>query len=158
MTSLFGDLRFAFRTLAKQPIYTLTIVGMLTLAIAGNTTIFSIFNGLFLRPLPFPNPEQLVNFDETAPKWDLEYVSVNYTDFDAYREHNQSFQGMAVFDGTSFAATFGEDAARIDGAAVTHDVATVLGIRPHLGRHITPEEDRPGGERVVQLSYGLWQR
>ena len=158
MTSLFGDLRFAFRTLTKQPIYTLTIVGMLTLAIAGNTTIFSIFNGLFLRPLPFPNPEQLVNFDETAPKWDLEYVAVNYTDFDAYRENNQSFQAMAVFDGTSFAATFGEDATRIDGAAVTHDVATVLGIRPHLGRHITPEEDRPGGERVVQLSYGLWQR
>ena len=60
MTSLLGDIRFAFRTLSKQPIYTLTIVGMLTLDIAGNAAIFSIFNGLFLRPLPFPDPQQLV--------------------------------------------------------------------------------------------------
>ena len=105
MTSLFGDIRFALRTLTRQPVYTLTIVGMLTLGIAGNTTIFSIFNGLFLRPLPFDDPGQLVNVDETAPRWDLEFVSVNYADFDAWRENNQSFQEIGVFDDASFAVT-----------------------------------------------------
>ncbi len=158
MTSLFGDLRFAFRTLTKQPVYTLTIVGMLTLAIAGNTTIFSIFNGLFLRPLPFADPGQLVNVDETAPRWDLEFVSVNYADFDAWRETNRSFQEIAVFDDASFAVTLGNEAQRLQGARVTYDVAKVLGIQPVLGRNITSEEDRPGGELVVQLGYGLWQR
>ena len=158
MHSVIHDVRYAFRTLFRQPAYTLTVIGMLTLGIAGNTAIFGVFNGLFLRPLPFPEPGQLVNFDETAPRWDLEYVGMAYPDFDAWREHNESFQNMAVFDGTAFAMTLQGEAQRVTGAKVTHDLAAVLGIRPVLGRNISPEEDRPGGERVVMLGHGFWQR
>ncbi len=81
MHSVIHDVRYAFRTLFRQPAYALTVIGMLTLGIAGNTAIFSVFNGLFLRPLPFSEPGQLVNFDETAPRWDLEYVGMAYPDF-----------------------------------------------------------------------------
>ena len=158
MHSVIHDVRYAFRTLFRQPAYALTVIGMLTLGIAGNTAIFSVFNGLFLRPLPFSEPGQLVNFDETAPRWDLEYVGMAYPDFDAWREHNESFQDMAVIDGTAFAVTLRGEVQRITGAEVTHDLAAVLGIRPVLGRNISPEEDRPGGERVVMLGHGLWQR
>lgn len=158
MQSVIHDVQYAFRTLRKQPLYTTTILGMLALGIAANTAIFSVFNGLFLRPLPFGHPEQLVNFDETAPRWDLEFVGMAYPDFDAWREHNETFQSMAVFDPSSFAVTLQGEARRLDVAEVTHDLATVLGIQPVLGRNITPEEDRPGGERVVLLGYGLWQR
>ncbi|MCH7475735.1 MAG: ABC transporter permease, partial [Gemmatimonadetes bacterium] len=158
MHSVIHDVRYAFRTLFRQPAYALTVIGMLTLGIAGNTAIFSVFNGLFLRPLPFPEPGQLVNFDETAPRWDLEYVGMAYPDFDAWREHNESFQNMAVIDGTAFAVTLQGEAQRVTGAEVTHDLAAVLGIRPVLGRNISPEEDRPGGERVVMLGHGFWQR
>jgi predicted permease len=158
MHSVIHDVRYAFRTLFKQPAYALTVIGMLTLGIAGNTAIFSVFNGLFLRPLPFANPDQLVNFDETAPRWDLEYVGMAYPDFDAWREHNQSFQDMAVVDDQSFAVSLQGEAQRVDGAAVTHDMASVLRIRPALGRFFTPEEDRPDGEQVVMLGHGLWQR
>ena len=158
MHSVIHDVRYAFRTLFRQPAYALTVIGMLTLGIAGNTAIFSVFNGLFLRPLPFPEPGQLVNFDETAPRWDLEYVGMAYPDFDAWREHNESFQNMAVFDGASFAVMLQGEAQRVTGAEVTHDLAVVLGIRPVLGRNISPEEDRPGGERVVMLGHGFWQR
>ncbi len=158
MHSVIHDVRYAFRTLFKQPAYALTVIGMLTLGIAGNTAIFSVFNGLFLRPLPFSEPGQLVNFDETAPRWDLEYVGIAYPDFDAWREHNESFQNMAVIDGTAFAVTLQGEAQRITGAEVTHDLAAVLGIRPVLGRNISPEEDRHGGERVVMLGHGFWQR
>jgi hypothetical protein len=158
MHSVIHDVRYAFRTLFRQPAYALTVIGMLTLGIAGNTAIFSVFNGLFLRPLPFPEPGQLVNFDETAPRWDLEYVGMAYPDFDAWREHNQSFQDMAVVDDQSFAVSVQGEAQRVDGAAVTHDMASVLRIRPALGRFFTPEEDRPGGEHVVMLGHGFWQR
>ncbi len=158
MQSVIHDVRYAFRTLFRQPAYALTVIGMLTLGIAGNTAIFSVFNGLFLRPLPFPEPGQLVNFDETAPRWDLEYVGMAYPDFDAWREHNQSFQDMAVVDEQSFAVSLQGKAQRVTGAEVTHDLAAVLGIRPVLGRNISPEEDRHGGERVVMLGHGFWQR
>ena len=158
MHSVIHDVRYAFRTLFRQPAYALTVIGMLTLGIAGNTAIFSVFNGLFLRPLPFAEPGQLVNFDETAPRWDLEYVGMAYPDFDAWREHNESFQDMAVIDGTAFAVTLRGEVQRITGAEVTHDLAAVLGIRPVLGRNISPEEGRPGGQRVVLLGHGLWQR
>jgi predicted permease len=158
MHSVIHDVRYAFRTLFKQPAYALTVIGMLTLGIAGNTAIFSVFNGLFLRPLPFSEPEQLVNFDETAPRWDLEYVGMAYPDFDAWREHNETFQSMAVIDDNSYAVMLQGEAQRVQGAEVTHDLAAVLRIQPVLGRFFTPEEDRPGGERVVMLGHGLWQR
>ena len=77
------DLRFAARTLFKQPMFSATVVFVLALGIAGTSGIFSVFNGLFLRPLPFDNPDRLVNIDETAPQWNLEFVSVNFTDFAA---------------------------------------------------------------------------
>ena len=99
-----------------------------------------------------------MNFDETAPRWDLEFVVMAYPDFDAWREHNETFQSMAVIDGNSYAVMLQGEAERVQGAEVTHDLAAVLGIQPVLGRNISPEEDRPGGERVVLLGHGLWQR
>lgn len=151
------DLRYAVRTLSKQPAYSLTVIGMLTLGIAGNAAIFSVFNGLFLRPLPFPNPEQLVDFDETAPQWGLEFVSVGYPDFHAYREENTTFQAIAVVDDRVMNLSSGGDARRVAVAAATHDMARVLQIDPLLGRHFEPEEDVRDGPKVAQLGYGLWQ-
>jgi hypothetical protein len=71
------DLKFAFRQLLKNPGFSAGAVLTLGLGIAGNVVIFSIFNGLFLRPLPFKEPERLVNLDEVAPKWHLEYTGVS---------------------------------------------------------------------------------
>ena len=81
MSSVLSDVKYAIRTVVRQPSYGLMIVVMMTLAIAGNAAVFRIFNGLFLRPLPFDNPEQLVDLDETAPSWDLEFTGVRYVDF-----------------------------------------------------------------------------
>jgi predicted permease len=155
--SLLQDVRFAVRSLAKQPTYTLTAVGMLALGIAGNTAIFSVFNGLFLRPLPFAAPERLVNFDETAPQWNLEFVGMNYLDFLNWRENNSSFEAMSVYDRSQVNLTTDDEPARVSAARVTHDIATVLGIHPTLGRFFTEQEDLPGGENVTMLGLALWQ-
>ncbi len=155
-TTILHDMRYAVRTLIKQPAYSVTAVCMLALGIAGNTAIFSVFNGLFLRPLPFASPERLVNLDETAPRWNLEFVAMNYQDFVSWRENNTTFDAMAVFDEENFNLATDDEPARVSAALVTHDLATVLGIEPVLGRHISVEEDTPGGERVVQLGYATW--
>ncbi len=102
MSAVLRDLRFTFRVFLKQPAYTLMILGILALGIAGNTAIFSIFNGLFLRPFPVENPERLVDLNERAPKWNLEYTGIAPQDFHAWREQNQTFEGMATWQIAGF--------------------------------------------------------
>src|ERR1700747_2713954 len=102
MPGLMHDLKTAFRNLRVQPVFSLMVIGMLALGIAGNAAIFSIFNGLFLRPLPFSESGRFVDLDETAPQWKLEYVSVSKPDFDGWRKGNSTFDGMAFFDTSSF--------------------------------------------------------
>jgi len=157
MNTLLQDIRYTVRTLLKQPGYTVIVVGMLGLGIAANTAIFSLFNGLFLRPLPFPEPERLVNFDERAPSWELEYTGNNYTDFHPWREENSTFEGMAVWGGAAYNLSLEGVAERVEAAVVTHDMAEVLGIQPLLGRDITAEDDMPGAPGVVLLGHDLWQ-
>src|SRR6185503_8179320 len=135
-------MRFALRQLLKNPGFTTLAVLTLALGIAGNVVIFSIFNGLFLRPLPFKEPERLVNLDEVAPKWNLEYTGLAYFDFVDWREQNQSFEGMGAWQDTDFNFSVKGNAERIEGGRATHDLLGVLGIQPVIGRGFTPDEDQ----------------
>src|SRR6267143_163822 len=158
MSTLAHDLKIALRTIKTKPGFSLMVIGMLALGIAGNAAIFSVFNGLFLRPLPFAEPERLVDLDETAPRWNLKYVGVSNPDYYAWRKQNTTFEGMAFFDGSSFNLSGLGQAQRIQGARVTYDLVDVLKLKLALGRNFRPEEDRPGGGKVVLLSYDLWRR
>jgi len=152
------DLKVALRNLRINPAFSLTVVLMLALGVAGATAIFSIFNGLFLRPLPFPAPDRLVDLNEAAPKWNLTQVSVSNPDYMAWTKGNASFDGMAFFSGGGANLSDGAGLARrIQTAAVTHQLLDVLGLKPALGRNFFPEEDRPGGAKVVLLAYDLWR-
>ena len=158
VSSYISDLKIALRNMRTKPAFSLMVVGMLALGVAGNAAIFSIFNGLFLRPLPFPEAEQLIDLDETAPKWNLHYVGVSNPDFFLWRSNNSTFDGMAFFTQSSFNLSERGNAQRILGANVTHDLLDVLRLKPVLGRNFLPEEDRPGGAKVTMLGYDLWQR
>lgn len=151
------EIKLALRAIARKPGFSLAVIGMFAVGIAANTAIFSIFNGLFLGSLPFPEPQRLIYLDETAPRWNLKVVSIAYPDFCAWRAQNRSFEGMAAFTGGNFNLSGSGEAARVKGARVTHDLAAVLGIRPVLGRDFLPEEDRKGGRKVTLIGYGLWQ-
>jgi putative ABC transport system permease protein len=152
------DLKLACRTLLTRPAFSLMVVGMLAIGIAGNSAIFSIFNGLFLRPLPFAEPDRLVDLDETAPKWNLEYVGVSNRDFAAWSKGNHTFEAMAFFDESSFNLSGKSEAQRVRGARVTRDMLDVLKLRPAVGRDFLDEEDRPGAAKVALIGHGLWQR
>lgn len=155
--TLVRDARLALRTLIHQPGFSLTVLTLLTVGIAGTTAIFSVFHGLYLRPLPFEEPERLVNLDEKAPQWNLERTGVAYPDFHAWREHNQSFESMAVVRSREQQLSDENGAQTLRGAAATHDLLRVLRVTPHLGRWFRPEEDRPNGAPVAVISEALWQ-
>jgi predicted permease len=155
--TLSRDVRFATRMLFKQPTFSLTVVSLLAIAIAGTTTIFSVFNSLYLRPLPFDEPEQLVYLDEKAPQLNVERVGIAYPDFDAWRERNQAFESIAVFYETTRQLSDERRAEPVRGALATYDLLQVLRIRPQLGRWFLPEEDKPNGPDVAVLSDQLWQ-
>jgi len=158
MSSLVGDVRFALRQVVRQPAHGFMVVLLMAVGIAGNAAVFRVFDGLFLRPLPFEESERLVDLDETAPEWNLEFVGIAYPDFVAWRRSNRTFEGMAVLstDGANFYD--GTSPEHVSLVEASHDLDDVLGIEPELGRFFTPEEDTPDGPQVVLLTRGFWER
>jgi len=157
MPSFFADLRFAIRSSLRQRTSTALVVATLALAVAANTAVFALVDAVFFRPLPYPNASRLVDINEQAPKWNLEFVGVSYYDFDQWRKSTRVFDGMAVWDGTSQNISDGTTATRVDGQKVSADMARVLGITPVLGRSFTNDEHVLNGPNVVMLGYGTWQ-
>jgi predicted permease len=134
------------------------MAAILALGIAGTITVFGLFNELFLRPFPVPHQERLVDLSERAPRWNQGYVGLAYDDFEALREQNQTFECMAAWASWGANLALDDETESVDMLLATHDYFDVLSLRPILGRCFTPEEDRPGGARVVLLSFGLWRR
>src|SRR6476661_311485 len=97
MRSFLADLRFAVRSFSRQPGPTALIVLTLTLGIAANTAVFSLVDGLFLRPFPFREPDRLVYLNERAPSWNLEFTGINYPDFHTWRATARAFESMALW-------------------------------------------------------------
>ena len=157
MSSLIADLRFAVRSFVRQPGATALVVFTLGLAVAANTAVFALVDAVFFRSLPYPHANRLVDLNEQAPSWGLEFTGVNYADFDAWRKNTRTFAGMALWDDAAFNVSDGNGAARLDGQFVTYDMPAVLDIKPVIGRAFTKEEDVPKGPNVVMIGYGLWQ-
>ena len=152
-----SDFRYAWRALAHQKLGSVIVVSMLGLGIAANVAVFSLVNGLFLRPLPFPEPERLVYINETAPKWNLEMTGITYADFAVWLKDQQAFEAIASYNRRSFNVATDDGADRMDGASVSADFAKVLRIEPVLGRMFTAEEDRPNGPNVALIGTALWR-
>lgn len=157
LDSIARDVRISLRTLRKQPLFSLSVIGVLALAIAGTTAIFSIFNSLYLRPLPFPSAERLVNLDEKAPQWNMERTGVAYPDFVAWRQHNRSFETVAVFQETRRQLSGDTSAEEVVAANTTFDLLKVLKVDPMIGRWFHAGEDVPNGPKLVVISHRLWQ-
>jgi putative ABC transport system permease protein len=158
IAALLYDLRMSLRGMRQKPGFSFMVVGMLALGIAGNAAIFSTFNSLFLKPLPFAEPARLIDVDETAPRWNLHYVGISDPDFVAWRDHNTTFDGLAFFTQPDFNLSKAGPAQHIRAAKVTRGMLDVLGLKLVLGRNFLPEEDRPKSEKVALLGYDLWQR
>jgi putative ABC transport system permease protein len=153
---MIADVRYAMRMLAKSPAFTFIAVLTLGLAIGANTAIFSVVNAVLLRPLPYPDPEQVVRVFGTQPM--LAEAPSSPANFLEWKTENQVFTHIAAWVGQGFNLTGTDKPERVIGARVSSDLFPLLGVQPALGRVFTDDEDRDGGDRVVILSYDFWQR
>jgi len=153
---LLQDLRYGARMLLKAPGFTAVAVLVLALGIGGNTAIFSLVNSILLRQLPFRQPEQLVWVSARRP--DPGKYSFTLPDFIDYRDQNQSLAGIAAYANWSANLTDRGDPERLQGLRISANAFQMLGVESVAGRALLPADDTPGQERVVVLSYGLWQR
>jgi putative ABC transport system permease protein len=152
------DLRYGARMLVKNPGFTVVAVITLALGIGANTAIFSVVNAVLLRPLDYEDPDRLVIILENNWQKGWTRFTVAPGNFAEWREQNQVFEQMAAFTGSSFTLVGEGDPEQLQGTRVSANLFALLGVKPALGRDFLPEEDRPGGERVVIVSHGLWQR
>src|SRR5215510_3248162 len=161
MQTLWQDLRYGARMLLKKRGFTIVAVITLGLGIGANTTMFSVINGLLLRPIPFKDPERLVHLVETAPKVGFETLGLSFTDFADWRARSRSFEQMALYGVDSFTLAGGnatERAERVEGASVTASLFPLLAVEAIQGRRFLEEEDKPGAAPAAIIGYGLWRR
>jgi putative ABC transport system permease protein len=158
MNGLRQDLRYGFRALTKSPGFTLIAILTLALGIGANTAIFSVVNAVLLRPLPYGEPERIVQLWETQPSKNAYQGTVSPLCFNDWRTRSRSFASMAAYRYANFTLTGGDTPQSLTGASVSADFLAVIGVAPARGRGFTPEDDQPGNSRSVVLSHGLWQR
>jgi predicted permease len=157
-TRLFADLRLAVRSLAKAPRFTVVAVFTLALGIGANTAIFSVVNGVLLRPLPYAAADRLVNVWSTAPGLGYDEFPLSPDVYFAYDRESVALEAMALYQRMSGNVTEDGEPERVAGAIATHSLFSTLGVAPLLGRVYTAEEDLPGAPELVVLSHALWQR
>src|SRR5436190_11178052 len=154
-----NDLKFAFRQLLKNPGFTAVAVLTLALGIGANTAIFSVVNGVLLRPLPFPAADRLVmihTIHRHEGRTDR-FETVFDPDFKEWIEQNRAFEHMAAYGSGQATLLSGGEPERIGSAEVTIDFFALLGVKPLAGRTFLPEEHQAGGPRAVMFSEGLWR-
>ncbi len=159
MRTLLQDLRYGARMLLKNPGFALIAVLTLALGIGANTAIFSVINGVILSSLPYPNPEQLAMVWCDNKRQGIPDDITSYPNFVDWRDRNKTFQGMAGMTSDAYNLTgTGAEPEEIRAATVSINFFQLIGVNPMLGRGFTVEEETPGRDRVVVLSYSLWQR
>ncbi len=156
MGTLWQDLRYGFRMLAKNPGFTAVAIVTLALGIGANTAIFSVVNAVVLRPLPYADAGRLISLEENGHHG--HQLSISYPDLLDWQQQNQVFENIAGFQSASFNLAGEYQPERIPGRNVTHNFFATLGATPFLGRDFLPEDDHSGANPVVIVSHNLWER
>ena len=158
METLWLDLRYGMRTLARNPGFAAVAILTLAVGIAANTSTFSLVNAFFLRPLPFDEPQSLVHIWQTDRQAGQNELRMSAPNFKDLREQQTVFDDVGGYLYSSYNMSTDEEPVRILVGRLTANMIDILGVEPILGRGFLPEEDQTGEEKVVILSHGLWQR
>src|SRR4051812_977812 len=153
-----SDIRYAIRQLLRSPGFTLVAVLGLALGIGANVAFFSVVNSVFLRPLPYREPDRLVRLGSTNEAQNLTRVGFSYSRYLAVREQQRVFSDLALSIGNPFTLTGRGDPEQLVGLQASADLLPALGLQPAIGRSFSPAEDAPGGEHVVLISEAMWQQ
>jgi putative ABC transport system permease protein len=153
---LFQDVRFGLRTFVRQPAFSLTAVLAIALGIGANAAVFSVVNAVLLKPLPFPQPEQLVYIYDTYPA--VRNASVSFRKYAMLRDGNRSLAALGAGAPTRLTLTGNGDPEEIVGYQMSATLFRALGVAPLRGRFFSDAEDTPHGPKAIVLSEGLWRR
>jgi putative ABC transport system permease protein len=156
LEAFWQDLQYGLRMMLKNPGFTLIAVITLALGIGANTAIFSVVNGVLLRPLPYDEPERLLFVAEHGSSGGE--MGVSYPNFIDWRAQNHVFERIGFFNSGGYKLTAGGETESASAGEVTADLFAALRVNAALGRVFTNEDDKPGAVPVVLLSHGLWQR
>jgi len=157
--ALFHDIRYGFRMLIRNPLFTVAAVLCLGLGIGANATMFTFFYEVLIDPLPFPQARRLMAVYQTAPSRQWDRTSVTWPDFIAWREQSRTSEALAALDWQRFSLVGRGRPERLEGAAVTAGLLDdVLQVEPLAGRTIRAEDCEPGAPEVALLGWGIWQR
>jgi Acidobacterial duplicated orphan permease len=160
---MLNDIQYGLRQLIKNPAFTLIAALTLALGIGANTAIFSVVNALLLKPLPFPNPQELTAFGMTSKrvKDQTDLGSLSYPDFFDFRAQNRTLSSMAVFRVRPSAVTNAEGAASVLGVKASAEFFDVLGVKPIMGHTFTQADEKagggPGGFKII-ISNDFWKK
>ena len=153
------DIRFGLRMLRKNPGFTTVAVVTLAIGIGANTTIFSVFKTLVFNPLPYPEPDRLVQVWAVPSPYELsDHFMVIGQDYPELRARCHSFAAIGAYNGNGGVVLAGDSPEVIRSVQCTASLGPILGMRTALGRWFTEDEEKPGAQRVAVLSHALWER
>src|SRR5215213_4286918 len=156
MDSILKDIRVGIRSLLKRPGFTSIAILTLALGIGASTAIFSVVDGVLLRPLPYPDAEQIVQLREVSQRGGrMAFTDPNFRDVSA---RSRMFEAGAQYGGSLTTVTGASEPVRVPAYVVSSDFFDVLSVKPLVGRTFVAEETKPGGAPVAVVSYGFWQR
>ena len=150
------DIQYAIRSMKKSPGFALIVVLILALGIGANTAIFSVVYGVLLRPLPYPQPDRIVQVS-ISYNGHLDYSGFSASEFDFWKAHNEPFESVAATTPAGFNLSGGSQPLRVRALRVSRDYFRTMGVLPAIGREFSADEDSLNGANVAILSYGLWK-
>ncbi len=158
MESFNSQLKHVLRRLGRAPMFTAITLITLAAGVGGNTVVFSVLEGVLLKPLPYPKPDELIGVWHTAPGIQLKDFDMSPSDYFIYREQNRTMQDIGMYSGDSVSVTGVAEPEQVPALRVTDGTLPLLGIPPLLGRSFTKQDDSPGAPETVMLTYGYWRR
>ena len=156
-TAMWNDVRYALRVMRRTPLFTATVVLTVAIAIAANATIFTVVNAVMIRPLPFAQPERIMQVAEKNDKLSLPSFGSSVLNFLSWREQTQSFEELAAVGFAAFTLSGNGEPEQFTGNRISPALTRVLGIQPIAGRAFTADEEKPGAT-VAMIGEGLWKR
>ncbi len=158
MGSFGSQLKQVIRRLGRAPLFTAITLITLASGIGANAVIFSVLEGVLLKPLPYPKPNELVGVWLSAPGINITDLNISPSTYIVLREQSQSFQDIGVYADDSVSVTGIGEPEQVQGVDVTDGMLPILGASPALGRTFNRADDMPGAPDTVMISYGYWQR
>ena len=157
MSSSSNQFKHVLRRLVRSPLFTVMTLATLAIGIGANTAIFSVIEGVLLKPLPYPRPDELVGLWHTAPGVNIEELNISPSLYFTYSEEGRTFQSVGAWRGDSVSVTGLAEPEQVPALNVTASVLPLLGVKPVIGRTFSRKDDTAGSPATAMLAYGYWQ-